>query len=79
MEMRYLFIVLTLTGTTLEKMISQYTKDKYNHVSHAFDKDLMEMYSFGRKNPVNPLSGVFLHEDVKNGTLVGFPTLRLSC
>jgi hypothetical protein len=36
-----------------------------NHASIAFDSDLNEVYSFGRKNPSNPFFAGFVKEDVR--------------
>ena len=51
-----IYIVLTYSGTILSRIIRAYTGDEYSHVSIALDKDLEEMYSFGRLNPYNPLN-----------------------
>ena len=44
-----IYIVLTDTGTLLSKTIGMYTRKDLNHASIAFDEQLTEMYSFGRK------------------------------
>ncbi len=67
------YIVLTSTGTALSQMIKSYTKEKYNHVSISLNEELTEMYSFGRRNPINPLDGGFVKEDVEIGTYSWFP------
>lgn len=72
-DMRAIYILLTNTGTLFTKSIQSYTKAPYNHASIAFDRELTEMYSFGRKNPSNPLSGGFVKEDVRTGTYSKFP------
>ncbi|MCA1066127.1 hypothetical protein QTG56_25430 (plasmid) [Rossellomorea sp. AcN35-11] len=77
MEKKSVFIVLSSTGTALSKMIKQYTKDKYNHASISLDEELRDMYSFGRKDPINPLSGGFVHEDVEVGTYSWFPDTEI--
>lgn len=59
-----IYILLTDTGTVLTRMIKFYTKKPYNHASIAFDAELMEVYSFGRKNPKNPFIGGFVKEDI---------------
>ena len=48
----------------MSKLIKQYTKEPLNHASIAFDADLQEVYSFGRKSPGNPFLGGFVREDV---------------
>lgn len=73
MEKRYIYILLTDTGTIFTRTIKQYTKAPYNHSSLSFDKELKEMYSFGRKTPRNPFNGGFIREDVVTGTFRSFP------
>ncbi|MET4559570.1 hypothetical protein ABIA69_000713 [Lysinibacillus parviboronicapiens] len=62
-----IYIVLTKTGTLLSKAIGMYTGKEMNHASVAFDDGLFEMYSFGRRQLNNPLSGGFLREDAESG------------
>lgn len=45
-----IFIVLTGTGTAFSGFIKWFTKADLNHASIAFDCELREVYSFGRKN-----------------------------
>ena len=61
---REVYIVLTNTGTVLANVISYCTKEHLSHVSIAFDSDLREVYSFGRKYQRNPFIGGFIQEDV---------------
>ncbi|WP_347549740.1 hypothetical protein ABFG93_19895 [Pseudalkalibacillus hwajinpoensis] len=67
------YILLSDTGTLFTKSIKKYTKAPYNHASLAFDRDLSDMYSFGRKNPTNPLYGGFVKEDILTGTYRKYP------
>ena len=62
-----IFIVLTDTGTMLSKAIGMYTRKDLNHASIAFDEQLIEMYSFGRKQRHNPFIGGFVREDASKG------------
>ncbi|MBY0147392.1 hypothetical protein [Neobacillus niacini] len=64
---KQVYILLTNTGSLLTKMIKLYTKKPYNHASIAFDHNLSEVYSFGRKTARNPFIGGFVKEDVRNG------------
>lgn len=67
-DMAYtIYIVLTKTGTLLSKAIGMYTGKEMNHASVSFDEELFEMYSFGRRQLNNPLSGGFLREDAERG------------
>jgi hypothetical protein len=59
-----IYILLTDTGTILTRLIKSYTKKPYNHASIAFDAELMEVYSFGRKSAKNPFIGGFVREDI---------------
>ncbi|UOQ50589.1 hypothetical protein MUN88_12930 [Gracilibacillus caseinilyticus] len=72
-EQRYVYIMLSNTGTLFTNVIKTYTKAPYNHASLSFDPDLKEMYSFGRKKPANPLHGGFVKEDILTGTYSRYP------
>lgn len=74
--MRKIYIILTHTGTTLSKIIKNYTKDEFSHVSISLDVELKEMYSFGRLNPYNPFWGGFVHEGINRGTFKRFRNTR---
>lgn len=64
-----IYIVLTETGTVLSRAIQLYTRENFNHISIAFDAELKEMYSFGRRQENNPLIGGFVQEDVQSKLL----------
>lgn len=70
--MAKIYIILTHTGTVLSKIIKKYTKDEFSHVSISLDRELNEMYSFGRLNPYNPFWGGFVHEYTNKGTFKRF-------
>lgn len=70
--MKKIYIVLTYSGTILSKAIRLIKKDEYTHVSISLDKDLNEMYSFGRLNPYIAFIGGFVHESPKYGTFKRF-------
>ena len=57
-----IYIVLTKTNTILSRMISIIKNDEYTHeythASISLDKNLNNMYSFGRKNCYNPFVGI---------------------
>ena len=63
-EEKKIYLLLTDTGTAFTRLIKSYTKKPYNHASIAFDADLEEVYSFGRKTPKNPFIGGFVREDI---------------
>lgn len=75
-EKKTVYILLTDTGSVLTKIIKWYTNAPYNHVSIGFDEGLNEIYSFGRKNPRNPLIAGFIKEDVYFGTYRYFDDTR---
>jgi hypothetical protein len=70
---KHVYILLTDTGTLFTKSIKKYTKAPYNHASISFDLELNELYSFGRKNPNNPINGGFVKEDIYSGTYSKYP------
>jgi hypothetical protein len=70
MAEKKVYILLTDTGTLLTKLIKLYTKKPYNHASIAFESDLSEVYSFGRKTPRNPFIGGFVKEDMKSSLFI---------
>ena len=61
------YVLLTDTGTIFTKMIKLYTRKTYNHASIAFDEDLTQVYSFGRKRSENPFIGGFVKENINEG------------
>ena len=71
-----IYIVLTHTGTLLSRIIKSYTKREFSHVSISLDKNLTEMYSFGRLNPYNPINAGFVHEGIDIGTFKRFKNTK---
>lgn len=67
-----IYIILTHSGSVLSKIIKCYTKCEFSHVSISLDKDLTQMYSFGRLHPYNPFYGGFVHEEIGKGTYQRF-------
>lgn len=64
MSEQKIYLLLTDTGSLLTRIIKLFTRKKYNHVSLAFDAELADTFSFGRKKANNPFIGGFIHEDV---------------
>ena len=62
--MERIYIMLSATSSMLSTAIGTVTKKKYNHISISFDKELNEVYSFGRLNPNNPIIGGFSREQI---------------
>jgi len=69
MEERTIYFLFTDTGTYLARVINYCTKQSLIHVSIAFDHELKEVYSFGRKRPHNPFIGGFVKEDINSDFL----------
>ena len=67
MEEKKVYIIFTDTGTLFTKLIKLYTKKPLNHVSISFDKQLTDIFSFGRKKPYNPFIGGFVRERIAEG------------
>lgn len=65
MGKRTLYFLFTDTGTNLSRLINFFTRESLNHVSIAFDKELSQVYSFGRKRPRNPFIGGFVNEEIR--------------
>lgn len=68
MEKFYIYVVLTRTNTIISRLIGFFTKDEFTHASISLDRDLENMYSFGRKYEFYPFIGVFKHENLNKGT-----------
>lgn len=74
--MKKIYIILTYTGTILSRIVKIYTRKEYSHVSISLDRDLNQMYSFGRLNPYNPFIGGFVHEGIDRGTFKRFKNTK---
>lgn len=66
MEGKQIYLLLTDTGTIFTRLIKAFTKAPYNHASIALDKELREVYSFGRKQPRNPFRAGLVKEDTSS-------------
>jgi hypothetical protein len=76
MNKKYIYLVFTRTGTWLSRLISVFSDIEYPHSSISFDNEFTEMYSFGRKNPNNPLSGGFAVENLFDGVFKNNPCCK---
>lgn len=65
--MKKIYILSTYTGTMLSYLIKKKTKVPYPHVSIALDKNLDEIYSFGRLHVSNPIFAGFVREYIDDG------------
>ena len=59
---RQIYILLTNTRSLFSTAIGFYTRQAFNHVSIAIHEDFEQIYSFGRRNPNNPVIGGFVDE-----------------
>jgi len=73
-----IYVLLTDTGTVLNRTIKWFTKDPLNHASIAFDRKLTDVYSFGRKTQNNPFFAGFVKEDM-NWELFKHATCEVYC
>ena len=69
----YVYIIVSQTGTMLSRALKLAMGTQYNHASISLDKELRQMYSFGRLNPYNPVIGGFVQENPFEGTFARFP------
>lgn len=61
-ELNYLYVVFVSTNTIMGKGIRLFTRNKYSHVTIAFERDLRAMYSFARYHINSPIYGGFVVE-----------------
>lgn len=70
--MKKIYIILTHSGSILSKTIKVIKRYEYTHVSISLDKELNQMYSFGRIHPYNAFIGGFVQESPNYGTFKRF-------
>lgn len=61
-----IYIVLTANETLFSTVIGWFTRAPLNHASLAFDGQLREVYSFGRKKAHNPFIGGLIRENFRD-------------
>jgi len=61
-----IYIMCAYTGTWFSRTIKLFTRSKYVHLSIAFDAELKDIYSFGRKDPRHLFPAGFNKEDVND-------------
>lgn len=72
MENKHIYILLSHTGSVVSSLIRRYSQMEYSHISLGIDDELKTFYSFGRKNPSNPLIAGFVSESIKDGVYTRF-------
>lgn len=70
--MKYVYVFLTRTGTKIANIIGMVTGDRFAHASISLDRELTQMYSFGRRRVTNPLYGGFIKENIHQGIFALF-------
>ena len=73
---KYIYIILSQTGSIVSEWLKTFTKDEYNHVSISLDEKLDEMCSFGRYYAYFPFWGGFVKESTKKGSLKRFKNTK---
>ena len=58
----YIYVVLSKTPTKVGSAIRKLAGIKYNHASIAFDRELIQLYSFARRQYKNPLDAGLVRE-----------------
>lgn len=62
MEQKYLYVVFSATPYRMGAMIRAVTREPYNHVAIAMEKDLRRLYAFARRYYRTPFYGGFVTE-----------------
>lgn len=65
----YIYLVISETPTKFGRVIRKFAHIQYNHASIAFDENLRQLYSFGRRQYKNPLNAGLIREYPERFTL----------
>ncbi len=76
-EQKKIYIVMSQPGTWICRLLRQFTRQEFNHVSISLQKDLGQMYSFGRKTLYFPFWGGFITESKEKGVFKRFPQTQI--
>lgn len=76
MDDKYIYIVLSRTGTTFSNVIALFTQKEYSHVSISLDSSFTKMFSFGRKIPSKVLPAGLVEENLYDGVFALYPKSR---
>ena len=71
---RYIYIMLSMTGTKFSRFLRLCTGKEYTHVSIAMDRQLGELYSFGRRSMNLPFIAGLVRENPKGGVFAKYHT-----
>ena len=69
---KFVYIVVSQSGTRISRLLRLLSRDAYNHVSLALDPALQQMYSYGRRRLENPFIGGFVRETPQTGVFGHF-------
>ena len=61
------YVVLSMSGTKFSKMLKVVTRKEFTHASIGLDRELTELYSFGRRSMLMPIFAGFVHEEADKG------------
>lgn len=75
-NMRYIYVLLTRSGTVYSRFIRAVTGDEYTHVSLGLGCGAESLYSFSRKRAHLPLPSPIVREDVAGSYLSRHPRMR---
>lgn len=76
MENKYIYLVLSRTGTMFSNIIALFTRKEYSHVSISLDDSFTKMFSFGRLDPAKVLPAGFVEENLYDGVFAMYPKSR---
>lgn len=76
--MKDVYLVLSQTGTIVSRLIKLFTHEPYSHASVSLDRHLKTLYSFGRTQLYNALSGGFCKESPDYGTFKRFKRTKVA-
>ena len=65
--MPYLYVLFSRSDTWFSSLIYHLSPGDYTHAALALDRDLQDLYSFGRFNPHMPMPAGFVSENVHAG------------
>ncbi len=64
---KYIYVVVTQTGTRISKTIKYFTNAPFNHSSITDDDGLINFFSFARFYKHSPLPAGFMQENINSG------------
>ncbi len=76
--MEKIYLLLSQSGTLPARVLKWFTGAKYNHISIGFSKDLLKLYSFGRRYLYLPIPGGFIAEGRDRGIYGRFPNAKIA-